>query len=278
MTHRGARGGGFTLIEVAIALVVFALVGAALTRLMTSQMRFFQMSSAQKAARSTHRGALKVLQNELPMVEATGGVTAATNTKLVVRLPVEFGVVCSANTISALPVDSLVYAQAVLAGYAWKDTSQSGAYTYVSSGSPAAAGTAANCSVAAVQIATLPNGRVLDLSPALPAGATTGAPVFLFQTVTYEFKASAAVPGQTALWRTVAGGSADELAVPFDTSARFRFYAQDSDTSQITVPALTTIRGVDLQLDALSERRVSGRAAPEASKLRSSVFFRNRIN
>ena len=269
---------GFTLIEVAIALVVFAFVGAALTRLMTTQMRYFQMASAQKAARSTHRGALKVLQNELRMVEATGGVSAATNTKLAIRLPGEFGVVCSGNTISALPVDSLVYAQAVFGGYAWKDTSQSGSYSYVASGSPAVAGTVSNCTTAAVQVATLPNGRVLDLSPALPAGATTGAPLFLFQNVTYEFKASVAVPGKTALWRTVAGGNADELAVPFDTSARFRYYAQDSDTSQITVPALTTIRGVDLQLDALSERPIAGRAAPEVSKLRSSVFFRNRIN
>jgi len=269
---------GFTLIEMAIALVVVAIVGAALTRLMTSQMRFFQMASTQKTTRSTIRSANRILQSELRMIEASGGVSAATNKRLDVHLPSVFGVVCSANTISVLPVDSLVFAQAVFAGYAWKDTSQAGPYSYQALGAAPAAGTAANCSAAGVQITTLPKGFVLDLSPAIPVAATAGAPVFLYQSVTYEFKASTAVPGQTALWRSVAGGSADELAVPFDTSAKFRFYVQDRDTSQVAPPAPSSIRGIDLQLDALSERRVAGRPAAEKSQIRTSVFFRNRIN
>lgn len=278
MTRHGPRGSGFTLIEVMIALIVLAIVGTVLTRLMTSQMRYFQMQSAQKAARSTSRGSLRVVAGDLRMLEATGGVTSATSTQLVVKVPYAFGVVCSGSTISLLPVDSLVYAQAAFAGYAWKDTSQAGVYTYVASSTAPVAGSASTCTAPGVQITTLTNGQVLTLAPAVPVTATAGAPVFLFETVTYEFKASALVSGKQALWRTVTGGSADELAVPFDTSARFRYYALDSDTSQITVPPVANIRGVDLQLDALSENLVAGRAAPEAAKLRTSVFFRNRIN
>jgi hypothetical protein len=92
------------------------------------------------------------------------------------------------------------------------------------------------------------------------------------------------VPGKTALWRTVTGGTASELAVPFDTSARFRYYSLDgvagtaSDTSLMTPPPVGNIRGIDLQLDALSEQKVAGRPGPETSKIHTSIFFRNRIN
>jgi prepilin-type N-terminal cleavage/methylation domain-containing protein len=269
---------GFTLIEVMIALVVMAIIGATMTRLMTSQLRYFQMQSAQKAVRSISRGTLNLLRRDLQMVEATGGVTSATNTKVVVKVPYGLGLVCTGSTISLFPVDSLVYVQAVIAGYAWKDTSALGTYSYVATTTAPGVGTVGTCTAAAVGITTLPKGFVLTVSPAPPAGAVTGSPIFLYQTVTYEFKASTAVPGKTALWRTVTGGTASELAVPFDTSARFRYYALDADTSQITPPAVGNIRGLDLQLDALSEQTVAGRRGPETSKLRTSVFFRNRIN
>jgi hypothetical protein len=278
MTRLPARRRGSTLIELALSLVIVALIGASLTRLMMSQTRFFQMQSAQRAARSISRGTLNLLQRDLRMIEATGGVASATNTKLVVNVPYALGVVCSGSTVSLLPVDSLVYAQATIGGYAWKDTSVAGAYSYVATTTAPAVGTAATCTAAAVSITTLPNGRIIVVSPSLPAGAMTAAPVFLYQAVTYEFKASVAVPGKTALWRTVAGAAGAELAVPFDTSARFKYYALDSDTSQITPPAVGNIRGVDLQLDALSEQRVAGRAAAEAAKIHTSVFFRNRLN
>jgi hypothetical protein len=212
-------------------------------------------------------------------VEATGGVTSATNTKLVVKVPYGLGLVCTGSTISLFPVDSLIYASAVIAGYAWKDTSAAGAYSYVASTTAPGVGAVGTCTAAAVSITTLPKGFVLTVSPAPPAGAVTGSPIFLYQSVTYEFKASTAVPGKTALWRTVTGGAASELAVPFDTSARFRYYDYTvvADTSQLTPPAVGHITGVDLQLDALSEQTVAGRPGPETSKLRTSVFFRNRI-
>jgi prepilin-type N-terminal cleavage/methylation domain-containing protein len=278
MTHRTVFRRGFTLIEVMISLTIIGVIGVTMTRLMTSQMRYFQMQSAQKAARSISRGTWNVLRGDLRMVEATGGVTSATNTQLVVKVPYAIGLFCAGSTVSLLPTDSLTYAQAVPAGYAWKDTSASGAYSYVSSATAPGAGVASTCTAAGVQITTLTNGKLITLPSAPPAGATAGSPIMLFQTITYEFKASAVNASKTALWRTVTGGTASELAFPFDTSARFRYYALDVDTSQITPPAVANIRGIDLQLDALSENTVAGRPSPEASKLRTSIFFRNRIN
>ena len=277
MTRASRRRSGFSLIETCISRVIVAFVGASLTKLTTSQLRYFQRLSLEKASRSVGRGTLNVLQNDLRMIEATGGVTSATNATLVVSVPYATGIVCTGSTVSLLPEDSLTYAQAVIGGYAWKDTSAAGVFSYVSTTTAPTAGTVANCTGAGVQITTLPGGSVIQVSPA-PGGATTGSPLFLFQTITYELKASVALPGKTALWRTVTGGTADELAVPFDTSARFRYYALDSDTSQITPPAVANIRGVDLQLDAMSENMVSGSSAPSKSKLRTSIFFRNRLN
>ena len=160
-------------------------------------------------------------------------------------------------------------------GYAWRDTATSGTYTYVNQTSAPSTGTTATCT--GQSITTLTGGRVIAVSPTMASGAVVGAPFFLWQKVTYEFKASTSVSGATALWRTVNGGSADEIAVPFDTSAKFRFYVLDRDTSQVTVPGtLSQLRGIDLQLDSKAVRRVAGRSTTETAKVRASVFFRNR--
>jgi prepilin-type N-terminal cleavage/methylation domain-containing protein len=268
------RRGGFSLIELLISLTIVAVLGASLTRLMTSQMRFFNMMGAKKDARAITRGSLLILQNELRMLE-TSGVDSATSTRLVLKVPYVFGVVCSNSTVSLLPVDSLIYASAVPAGYAWRDTATSGGYTYVTQTSAPGTGSAGTCT--GQSITTLTNGRVITVAPTMSSSAAVGAPIFLWQKVTYEFKASTTVSGATALWRTVNGGSADEISVPFDTSAKFRFYVLDRDTSQVTVPGtLSQIRGIDLQLDSKAEKRVAGRSTTETAKIRASVFFRNR--
>jgi len=268
------RRHGFSLIELLISLTIVTILGASLTRLMTSQMRFFSMMGSKRDARAITRGSLLILQNELRMLE-TSGVDSATNLKLVLKVPYVFGVVCSTSTVSLLPVDSLIYSSAVPGGYAWRDTATSGGYTYVTQNAAPGSGTASTCT--GQSITTLTGGRVITVSPTMSSSAAVGAPVFLWQKVTYEFKASTAVSGATALWRTVNGGSADEIAVPFDTSAKFRFYVLDRDTSQVGVPSsLSQIRGIDLQLDAKAEKRVAGRAATETAKVRASVFFRNR--
>src|SRR5437764_2793905 len=62
----------------------------------------------------------------------------------------------------------------------------------------------------------MPGGKVVAVRPPLPATLPTvtavGTPVFLIQRLTYEFKPSVALPGRTALWRTItATGQADEL-------------------------------------------------------------------
>lgn len=271
------RRRGFSLVELLIGVVIVGIIGVGLTRLMMNQTRFFSRQSQQRDARSVSRGAMNLLQSDLQNVEVGNGVVSASSTTLQVRIPYAWGVYCSSGTAAIMPVDSLIYATSVYAGYAWKDTSLAGAYTYVAGTTAPAAGTAANCTGLTPAITAPTGGRYLAL-PTTPVTAA-GSPVFLYQTITYEFKASTLMSGRTALWRTVTNGSADEIVVPFAGTAGFRFYRLFADTAQSGVPSpVTEIRGIELQLHAQSRGRTSGRATVESAQIRSAIFFRNRVN
>jgi len=270
---------GFSLIELIITIVLVAIIGAAAGRMLMSQTRFYARLAGQRDARSVTRNARNIIQTELAMVEAGGGVAAASNSSITVRMPYAWGVFCSGNTIMRLPVDSAMYAMATIAGYAIKDTTATGAFTYTATTSAPTAGTATNCTTTAGITAPV-NGDYLALSPAvtLPALSGAGAPMYLYQTITYSFAASGLVSGKRGLFRQVGAGTAEEILAPFDTTAKFRFYELASTTAQTTVPALANIRGVELVLDAQSPKRASNRDTPEASSIRTAIFFRNRVD
>ena len=266
---------GFSLIELIITLVLVSIIGLAAGRLLMSQTRFYTRLSAQRDARSVTRNARNIVQTELAMVEAGGGVVAASNDSITVRVPYAWGVFCSAGTMMRLPVDSAMYAMATIAGYAIKDTTAAGAYVYTTTATAPTAGTATNCTTA-VSITAPTNGAYLSLSPA-PTG-TAGAPMMLFQVITYKFAASTLVPGKLGLYRRVGTGTPEELVAPFDATAKFRFYDLNASTAQTAVPTLTNIRGVEVQFNAQSIQRSSGQSSPESSSITTAVFFRNRTD
>lgn len=269
------RRRGFTLVEILLAVVLLGIVGIGMSRLLTSQMRFFQRSTGARDARAVSRNVVNLMRNELRMIEPNG-ITAATTTSITARVPYAMGVNCAASTVTFVPVDSLIRATAQFAGYAYRDTSLNAVYTYVASNTAPVAGLPATCTGAG--ITPVPGGDLLFLSPALPA-LPTGAPVLLFQTITYSIANSVLVPGRTALWRTVTGGAAEEIAVPFDPSSVFRFYVSGGTTSQAAVPGtLNTLSGLELVLTGESERNSPGTGTPESSDVRVSIFFRNAVN
>ena len=266
---------GLSLIEVLIAVVLLGIVGAGITRLLQSQMRFFSRSSNAKDARAVTRNALNLVSSEMAMIEPRG-IVAASADSFMVRVPYATGLHCSASTITFAPVDSLVSAQAVYGGYAYRDTTAAAVTTYVASGGASLATALASvCTVAG--IAVVPNGRVLTLSPALPI-TTQGAPVLLYQTLTYKIAVSTIVPGRNALWRRVAGGANEEIAVPLGTGTRFRFYVGGALTPQDAVPGtLNTLTGVELVLVGESERTSPGINRVEKDTLRVPILFRNAV-
>lgn len=269
---------GFTLVELMIVMVISALVGTAITKLFVSQAQFFDRQAQSRESRTVSRSALNVLMSDLRMVETTNGVVEASSTRLVVRVPYAFGMVCvstlAATTVSRLPLDESFYPAEVFGGYAW--LAKNGTYTYVEAGGLPVPGATATCD--GESITTLAGGTVLTLVPGT-VGAPPGALVFMYQTVTYEFGESVDVPGRRALWRTVAGGVNEELIAPFGDEARFRFFVNNLPDAQDAAPGLgDELRGVELVLPGASERRAVGAQAYAQSDLTTAVFFKNRLD
>ncbi|MCC6930285.1 MAG: prepilin-type N-terminal cleavage/methylation domain-containing protein [Gemmatimonadaceae bacterium] len=274
---RVARWRAFTLVELLVSLVLLGVMGAAMLRLFVSQSRFVDQQVKQRAARTVSRVSLNLLLQELRTVEAEGGVVTASQRAIGVRVPYALGITCGTaggrTIVSLLPVDSVLYAQAVFAGYAYRV--QGGDYRYVDVGASTAPSAAVGTCVAA-GVTTLPRGQLIQVAPAIPAPYDNGAPVLVFQRIDYDFSGSVVVPGRMALWRSVQGGRHEEVAVPFDSTSAFRFFTVGDDTSLAAPPAsLTAIRGVELRFTGASEEARAGRLAPELSPQRSAVFFLN---
>jgi prepilin-type N-terminal cleavage/methylation domain-containing protein len=282
--YAGRARRGFTLIELLVALVLFGIVGALFTRLMTVQGRFFDRQGMGNAARNVSRASLNRVVSDFRMIEATGGVIAATSTSLTLNIPFAIGVMCAnangGTVLSLLPVDSTTYANAGFYGYAWRNFI-TGAYSYVnlaadSTGNPAV------CT--GVGITMVPNGKTVLITPALPANGGLGTPVFLYSKIRYEFKASTAVPGKLGLYRTTirpnGTQTSEELVAPFANTASWKFFAVNGGSvAQVNPPGnLADLRGLELHLDGISENIAPGRVANETAPFTTAVFFKNRTN
>ncbi len=279
------RRRGFTLIELMVGVVLFAIVGSLFTRLLSIQARYFDRQAISNAARNVARASLNRVVSDFRMIEATGGVVAASPTSLTIRIPFAIGVVCAdvggSTHLSLLPVDSMTYAKAAYYGYAWRNF-QTGVYSYVENPSTEITGNPAICT--GQDITTVTGGSVVAITPAVPVGTGLGTPVFLYEKVRYEFKASLAVPGRIGLFRTriAANGpeTAEELVAPFGSTAKWRFFViGNSASAQDDPPAqLSTIRGLELHLDGISETIASGQISNESAPFTTAVFFKNRTN
>ena len=297
MSMRMIARRGMTLAEIMIALVLIGIVGAMFTKMLVAQGRFYNTQHGHRTARGVARAPMNVLLSELRMVQDRGGVDAAAadGKRIRLKVPYRFGVVCGhaggATVASMLPVDSAV--SATYAGWAWRAVD--GTYAELTATAPQGADSLrdvtglpgeATCIDARIHKPVINTasggtrtGRVLELRPAT-AGAPTISPVYLWQYVAYEFKASSAFPGRIGLYRIEADGTPAakelELMAPFDTSARFRFFVPNVDTSQVAVPAtLADVRGLDLVLNGAAGVTPSSGSAPAVSRVTTAVFFKN---
>ena len=298
---------GFTLVELLLSLIVTAIVGAALIRMVLGQARFMDQQEAWRGARSVARGGINRLLSDLRAVEAANGVIAAAagGQDFTIRVPYAFGILCVSDfggmnhVLSLLPVDSAMYAAEGYSGFAWRHH-LTGQYQPVASGAlPVVQGNGAAC-VGALPLPVLgppgvpgnglvpsingsPAGRVVIVNGAVPVTVPPSAPpgtiFYLYRNIRYEFKASNIVPGRLGLWRTTLGfgGSSVEQAAPFANTARVNFYVLNNAAPQAAVPGtLSEIRGLELVLDGMSERTPGGSAGPKTANVRTSVFFENR--
>ena len=290
MTHYNTRRArrGFTLIELLVGIVIFAIVGSLFTRMLTVQGKFYERQGMGNAARNVSRASLNRVVSDFRMIEATGGVVAASSTSLTIRIPFAIGVMCAnaagSTVLSLLPVDSTTYALAGFYGYAWRNFN-TGVYSYVENPATEALGNAAAIAICTgVNITTVTNGKVVLVTPVLPVNAGLGTPVFLYSRVRYEFKASTAVPGMLGLYRTsIAPGGAEnseELVAPFANTASWKFFSVNGGSvAQVNPPAnLADMRGLELHLDGISENIAPGLVTNETAPFTTAVFFKNRTN
>lgn len=279
---------GYTLVELMIAIMILGIVAAAMTRLMVSQANFTSAQAALRGARSVSRDAYNILMTDLRMVQDSGGLTYAKKDSIRARIPMAFGLVCAVTgtytTVSLVPTDSALMALGTYAGAAFRDTT-SGIFQFY----PASAGDAIVAEgTPAVCTDTVTGPGILSMTykgrstrivrvKAMP-GAPVGTPMFVYQEILYAFDVSNAYPTRgLGLFRTVTNGSRDEVIAPFDTSARFKFYVYNQDTSQLAVPAqISTIRGFDLLLNGRSIRPPSGGTTQKITKVTTAVFFKTR--
>jgi prepilin-type N-terminal cleavage/methylation domain-containing protein len=289
---------GFTLVELLLSLIVTAIVGAALVRMVTSQTRFMDQQEAWRSARSVARGGINRLLSDLRVVEAQGGVFAAVagGQDLTINVPYAFGILCSmpaANQaiVAMLPVDAQMFNAAGYTGFAIRKTDD-GVYTYYTSNAAIAnanGGQKNTCTAPVAPDLAIATDLTLNGSPVgstLVLSATAnfnpvpkkGEIIFLYRRIRYQFKNSGLVAGRTGLFRTIVTGNVEEeIATPFANTARFNFYVLNNAAAQAAVPGtLSDTRGLELVLDGMSERAPQGSTAPKTANVRTSVFFENR--
>lgn len=269
---------GFTLAELLVSMVVMAILGTALARLIISNSRFVSEQDAMLEAREAARAAMHAMSSELRMV-GDGGLLAASRDSVRLRVPIAFGMICrtlAATTVaSMLPVDSASYAAAVPEGLAWRNAT--GTYTTITrtlTVSPSV--NLAACALDSIRV--VPRGWLAEIT-GIPGGQTppAGSIFYLFHIVTYSFRPSAQLPGRIALWRRMGSTPYEELVAPFDSSARFAFLLGADLQPSLNPPAdLNTVRGLELRLVGASEYIAQGRSAPATFDLRTRIAFVNK--
>jgi prepilin-type N-terminal cleavage/methylation domain-containing protein len=304
-TRRSLIRRGFTLIEILTSLAILGIIGLGFVRLILSQSRFTEGQMAKRNARTVSRNAMNILLTDLRMVEDNGGLRFAARDSVTVRVPVAFGLLCQnaagVATMQILPVDSAMTAMGQYSGWAYRD-SVDGLFKYQDAGSPIpfnsiTAGTTSVCTDNTIVLGVQGPGieamtytiggvtrssKVIQVSDPSPIVGTPkpGWPIMVYQQITYQFGSSTAYPGRRGLFRKLRQNGAtpiiDEIIAPFDTSAKFRFYALNSDVATDAVPAdINTVRGLELVLAGSSPRAQQGQKSAEQA-LVTGVFFKNR--
>ena len=267
------RERGFTLTELLITMVVMAILGSALARLLISNSRFVSRQDAMMSARESSRAAMNTMVAELRLVP-NGGLRVASRDSVRARIPLAFGLLCGSSggqtVASLLPYDSVMYASATLDSLAWLDSTLT--YRPVGNFTVSSSSAQAVCDVDSIKV--VPGGQLIALSR--PNIGQPGAIFHLYQTVTYRFANSVEMPGRHALWRRTTA-AAEEIVAPFDTSARFLFLLGPGLTPSTTVPAvLDSVRGLELKLVGASDFAPQGQTTYQTFPLSTHVAFLNR--
>ncbi len=274
------RSRGFTLVELLVAVLVMAILGTALTRMLISDSRFVSRQDAMISSRHAARAAMNTMAVEMRMV-SDDGLLAASPDSITARLPYAFGMTCGMQgpsvIVSLVPPDSLTYASAVPDGMAWR--SAAGTYTVIEGINTSSTSQSDECTADSIR-AIPPDSIYIRISNVGASPPPPGQLFYLYQTVTYRFGASTELPGRIALWRKVGTAAAEEILVPFDSAAGFGCLVGPKLTVKVCPPpeGLTAVRGLELRLVSASEVAPQGSTDPETFELVTQVPFLTKVN
>jgi len=270
---------GVTLVEMLIAMTVFSIFATSVTLVLIRNSWSDEGVTARREARGVARSALNIVESDLRMAEPNGVVSADDST-LVLRAPFAFGLVCGTSggnsTISVLPSADLPSSLSVpeFSGWAYRDST--GTYQYQSTVS-LSSGSSSTCTAVNITTLTASSGRVVQVPSAVNVGA--GQAAFLYRTIVYAIRGSSMYPGRRGLYRQAGVNGGEEIAAPFATTARFRWFILDAAVPSDTLPtALGDLRGVQFGLTAESRTAPRGKTAPVQAPFTTSIFFQNRPN
>jgi prepilin-type N-terminal cleavage/methylation domain-containing protein len=293
---------GFTMVELLVAMAIFGVIGVALVKMLLTQSTGFKRDVSSRRARAGSRGSMNMMISDIRMAQDTLGLDVANDSTITIKAPVMFGLVCEANatatTIAAIRADSFAVADAKYGGYAVRNPNSPYNYTFVtrSSSNTMSTGTASKCTGLAnpVRADTIKfggtAGSIYQFTPGTTATTAAGQPAFLWQYITYRFRSSGA---GRSLYRVACGADTistgsqcnnEKIMGPFGTGARFNYFvttstAASQDTSVKTAPSnLSTIRGVEVVLAAISPDTVGSSRGPSSATTTTAVFFKNMRN
>lgn len=249
-----ARGaGGFTLVEMLIALVVAGVLAGSVVSLLMRQNSFYGKNDDAIYAQQTVRGTAELMASELRMA-APEDIELATSDSVQIRFDVLRGVVCgsSGSTVYYYVYDEPTGVNLPSGRGTAVSDPDSASFSYKDgwdgSGSSSATAltvcTAANGGVAQSADATL--FRAVDWSGSGLATPDVGAVVRVYGNLTYGFGSSSFTSG-TALWR-----NDQELVAPFDAGAAFQYVEQDGTVhGSVTGSSLLDIRMIRVSATAI---------------------------
>jgi prepilin-type N-terminal cleavage/methylation domain-containing protein len=297
---RPLRGtGGFTLVEMVIALALAGVVGTLIFQLLSSQGRFAEVQSAREEVQQNARAALDVLSSEI-RAAPQGGLRLAEAAAVRLRVPYAWGVLCGGGdrwAVIALP-DVLDAAGAFAQiGLRTRDAAGDVTWTFSRAGATVAPVTN-DPACAALQDApsgspgSAPAGDVWqyrvdgDQFNASTQGA--GALVMLTRMVQYDLATSEGYPG---LWvrRTVGpptgsqeqgqGGNRQRqpLAGPVATDGLSFEYFAGTSAVPLTPPLTELLRDQVTRIRITVRMQTSRASRNEIEEASTIVHLRNRL-
>lgn len=261
-------------------MIVLAILGTVLTRLLVDDSKFVSRQDAMMSARQAARAAMNTMVHELRMV-SDGGLVAASNDSVRFRMPYVFGMACQQAGIDVIasltPPDSLMYANATPSGMARRNGSSG--YIFAAGVGVAPSGNQAACDADSIRV--IPGGSLVAISglagPQIPAPGTL---IYLYQTVSYKFDNSVDLPGRIGLWRREGTAAYEELVAPFDSAAGFQCLTGPGLLVETCPPAggIPAVRGIELRLVGASEQTPRGEDGPQTFAVATQVTFLNKVN